>query len=121
MIWRAFQKQIGGNFVFYQPNKIHTFLNNIRMVTGPTTFVQGAAFIKAPNDSSFGKVFLNNMNWDSFSSDTEKNTIDAQIALMISNGKTAIFHVYEKLSETQEYRNCQVSKKLIYFVILFID
>ena len=91
------------------------------MVTGPTTFVQGAAFIKAPNDSAFGKVFLNNMDWNSFSSDAERNTIEEQIALMISNGKTAIFHVYEKLSETQEYRNCQVSKKLIYFLILFID
>ena len=31
------------------------------MVTAPNTTALGAYFIKAPNDSAFGKVFLNNI------------------------------------------------------------
>ena len=79
------------------------------MATGPKTTSQGAAFAKAPIDSSFGKVFLNNMDRKSFSVDLERNTIEKQIAMMISNGKTAIFHFAGAISQTQQYKKCQVS------------
>ena len=79
------------------------------MATGPKTTSQGAAFAKASIDSSFGKVFLNNMDRKSFSVDLERNTIEKQIAMMISNGKTAIFHSAGTISQTQEYKKCQVS------------
>ena len=84
------------------------------MVTGPTTTMQGVAFTKAHNNSAFGKVFLNNMDGNSFSSDMEKNAIKEQIASMISNGKTAMYNIHDTISAMQEYRNCQVSKKLIH-------
>ena len=58
------------------------------MITAPTTTAQGATFIKAPNDSAFSKVFLNNMDRNSFGVDMERSTIDKQLAQMISNGKT---------------------------------
>ena len=38
------------------------------MVTASNTSSVGAAFTKAPNDSAFGKVFLNNMDSNSFTS-----------------------------------------------------
>ena len=79
------------------------------MVTGPTTTLQGAAFTKASNDSAFGKVFLNNMDRNSFSSDMEKNAMEKLIALMVSNSKTAIFHFAGAISQTQQYKKCQVS------------
>ena len=94
------------------------------MVTGPNTTAQGAAFVKAPADSSFGKVFHNNMDENSFSVDLERNTIEEQIELMISNGKMAIFHFAGAISQTQQFKNCQVSKKLIHlidFLIISID
>ena len=86
------------------------------MVTRPNTTISGAAFTNAPNDSAFGKVFLNNMDRNSFSWDTKK-----QIALVISNNKTAMFDIHSTISETQEYRNCQVSKKLIHFLYCLHD
>ena len=82
------------------------------MVTGPTTTLQGAAFTKASNDSAFGKVFLNNMDRNSFSSDMEKNAMEKLIALMVSNSKTAMYNIHDTISAMQEYRNCQVGKKL---------
>ena len=81
------------------------------MITAPNTTAQGATFIKAPNDSAFSKVFLNNMDRNSFGGDMERRTIDKQLAQMISNGKTAIFHIHDILSEMQKYKNCEVSKK----------
>ena len=89
------------------------------MVTGPINAMQGVAFTRAPYDSAFGKVFQNNMDRNSFSSDLEKNTIKKQIALMISNSKTAMYHFHDTIFETQEYRNCQVSKKIDAFVIYY--
>ena len=86
------------------------------MITAPTTTAQGATFIKAPNDSAFSKVFLNNMDRNSFGVDMERSTIDKQLAQMISNGKTAIFHIHDILSEMQKYKNCEVSKKVIHFL-----
>ena len=83
------------------------------MVTGPTTTMQGVAFTKATNGSAFGKVFLNNMDGNSFSSDMEKNATERQIKLMMSNSKTAMYNIHDTISAMQEYRNCQVSKKLI--------
>ena len=75
----------------------------------------GDTFIKAPMDSAFGKVFMNNMDKeDSFSSDSKN-----QIELMISNSKTAMFNVHNVISEIQEYRNCLVSKKKIYILLGF--
>ena len=82
---------------------------NIRIVTGPKTNAIGDIFTKASNHSAFGKVFLNNMDGNSFGNDLEGSTIEKQIALLISNSKTAIFHYNSKLSETQGYRNCEVS------------
>ena len=82
------------------------------MVTAPKTSATGAAFTKAPNDSAFGKVFRNNMDKKSFSSNTKN-----QIAVMISNSKTAMFEDTGRILEVQEYRNCLVSK----FLFLFLD
>ena len=93
---------------------------NIRMATGPNTTAQGAVFVKAPAHSSFGKVFHNNMDENSFSVDLERNTIEEQIELMISNGKMAIFHFAGAISQTQQFKNCQVSKKLIHLIDFLI-
>ena len=76
------------------------------MLTRPKTGTTGATFIKAPYDSAFGKVFLNNMDKNSFSADTKN-----QIATMISNRKTALFSTHSTISKRQEYINCMVSKK----------
>ena len=81
---------------------INTLLNN-RMLTNSNMGAIGAAFTKAPKDSVFGKVFRNNMDMNSFSSDTKK-----QIALMISNSKTAMFYSHSAVVAEQEYTNCQV-------------
>ena len=74
------------------------------MVTGPINAMQGVAFTNAPYDSTFGKVFQNNMDRNSFSSDTKN-----QIALMISNSKTAMFYSHSAVVFEQEYANCQVN------------
>ena len=84
---------------------MNTFLN-IRMVTSQKNGAIGDAFIKAPNDSAFGKVFLNNMDKNSFN-----RNITNQIASMISNRKTAMFSTHSIMSRRQEYINCMVSKK----------
>ena len=76
------------------------------MVTRPITGTTGATFTKAPNDSAFGKVFLNNMDKNSFN-----RNITNQIASMISNRKTAMFSTHSIMSRRQEYINCMVSKK----------
>ena len=76
---------------------------NIRMVTTSNTTTIGAMFTNAPNDSAFGRVFLNNTDENSFNSDTKK-----QIALMISNSKTAMFYSHSAVVAEQEYTNCQV-------------
>ena len=80
----------------------------------PKTDSFGAAFIKAPKDSAFEKVFLNNMDKEDSFSDTKN-----QIQLMISNSKTAMFNAHNVISEIQEYRNCLVSKKFIYILLGF--
>ena len=82
------------------------------MVTGPINAMQGVAFTNAPYDSTFGKVFQNNMDSNSFSSDMEKNAMEKLIALMLSNSKTAMYNIHDTISAMQEYRNCQVGKKL---------
>ena len=86
------------------------------MVTGPTTTMQGVAFTKATNGSAFGKVFHNNMDWNLFIASSAK--IKKHIATMVSNShsKTAMFDMPTRISETQEYRNCSVSKQFIYFL-----
>ncbi len=81
------------------------------MVTHKNSSVFGAAFIKAPNDSDFGKVFINNMNEHSFIGNTKE-----QIATMISNSKTAMFNSHNSVSEGQEYRNCEVSERFMHFL-----
>ena len=86
------------------------------MVTAPKTSSTGAAFTKAPNDSAFGKVFLNNMDENSFSIDTKR-----QIALMILNSKTAFFNDHTEVVAQQEYSNCQVKKIKIVSSKKFID
>ena len=75
------------------------------MVTSSNSTSTGAAFTKAPNDSLFGKVFLNNMDSNSFSSDTKK-----QISLTILNSRTALFRPDSGIVTEQEYKNCQVNR-----------
>ena len=75
------------------------------MLTSSNSAAIGAAFTKAPNDSLFGKVFLNNMDSNSFSSDTKK-----QISLTISKSQTAIFKLDNAIVVEQEYKNCQVNR-----------
>ena len=75
------------------------------MLTSSNSTSIGATFMKAPNDSLFGKVFRNNMDSNSFSSDTNK-----QISLTILNGRTAIFQMHTAIVAEQEYTNCQVNK-----------
>ena len=75
------------------------------MLTSSNSTPLGAAFTKAPNDSLFGKVFRNNMDSNSFSSDTNK-----QISLTILNGRTAIFQTHSAMVAEQEYTNCQIYK-----------
>ena len=65
----------------------------------------GSLFTKASNLSAFGKVFLNNMDRNSFSFDTKK-----QIARMILNSKTAFFNDHNEIVAQKEYINCQVKK-----------
>ena len=81
------------------------------MITDKNTTRGARTFIKAPPYTAFGKVFLKNMDRNdrnSFSSDKEK-----QLAMMISNGKTAIFgKTYGKIVQMQKYKNCEVLKKL---------
>ena len=92
------------------------------MLTSANTTRGAQTFINAPNNTAFGKAYLNNMDRNSFSSDLKKITIEKQIASMISNGDTAIFHAHQKISEMQKYKNCKVSKRLIQFYdLLFID
>ena len=91
---------------------INTFFN-IRMVTTPNTTAQGTLFRRAPNGNAFGRVFRNNMDRNSFGADMEISTLEKQLALMTSNSDTAIFYPHQKISETQKYKNCKVSKTLI--------
>ena len=107
MIWKVFQKQIGGNYHFSYHIYLqfgNQYLLNNRMLTDSNMGAIGAAFTKAPKDSVFGKVFNNNMDRNSFSSDTKN-----QIALMISNSKTAMFYSHSAVVFEQEYANCQVN------------
>ena len=77
--------------------------SNIRMLTAANTTRGAQTFIKAPNNTAFGKVFLS-MDRNSFISDKEK-----RLAMMIQNGKTAIFgKTYGKILQTQKYKNCEV-------------
>ena len=86
------------------------------MITAPNTSATGAYFTKAPNGSAFRKVFLNNMDENSFSSDTKK-----QIALMILKGKTAFFNQLSEIDSRQEYSNCQVKNPKIVLSKNFIQ
>ena len=83
------------------------------MVTTPNTTAQGTFFRNAPNGNAFGRVFRNNMDRNSFSADMEISTLEKQLVLMTSNGNTAIFNYHQKISETQKYKNCEVSKRFI--------
>ena len=76
------------------------------MLSAPKSSAQGATFIKAPNDSAFGKVLINNMDKNSFGDDMEPSTVDMQLASMILNGETAIFHSHEKIADMKKYQNC---------------
>ena len=83
------------------------------MVTTPITNAQGTFFLRAPNDNAFGKVFRNNMDRNSFGADMQISTLEKQLALMISNSDTGIFYPHQKISDTQKYKNCEVSKTQI--------
>ena len=77
------------------------------MVTAQKTSATGASFTKAPNDSAFHKVLLNNMDDNSFRTNSGPEN---QISLMISNSRTALFDTHARISVVPEYRNCFVSK-----------
>ena len=80
------------------------------MLTGTQSNAIGAAFHKAPKDSPFHRVFLNNMDETvSFNSDIKK-----QIALTISKTETAFYYGHSLTMAKQEYKNCQVCKIFIY-------
>ena len=79
------------------------------MLTAANTTRGAQTFMKAPNNTAFGKVFLNNMDKNSFSADTKN-----QIASMISNRKTALYSTHSTISRRQEYINCLVSENLIH-------
>ena len=80
------------------------------MLTPANTTRGAQTFMKAPNNTAFGKVFLNNMDRNSFIGDKEK-----RLAMMISNAETAIFgKTYGKIVQMQRYKNCQVLLKKLY-------
>ena len=77
------------------------------MLTSANTTRGARTFINAPNNTAFGKVFINNMDRNSFISDMEK-----RLAMMIPNGKTAIYgKTYGKIVQMQKYKNCEVLLK----------
>ena len=77
------------------------------MLTSANTTRGAQTFINAPNNTAFGKVFINNMDRNSFISDKEK-----RLALMTPNGKKAIFgKTYGKIVQMKEYKNCEVLLK----------
>ena len=80
------------------------------MITAPNTSATGAYFTKAPNGSAFRKVFLNNMDENSFRTNSDHSDSKNQISLMISNSRTALFDTHGRISAVPEYRNCSVSK-----------
>ena len=75
------------------------------MLTGYKTDGTAALFTKASSHNAFGKVYLNNMDENSFSSDSKK-----QIRQMFSNSKTAFFMDHNEMIAQKEYRNCMVKK-----------
>ena len=80
------------------------------MLTSANTTRGAQTFMKAPNNTAFGKIFINNMDRNSFISDKEK-----RLAMMISNAETAIFgKTYGKIVQMQRYKNCQVLLKKLY-------
>ena len=88
------------------------------MVTNQNTSATGASFTQAPNDSAFHKVLLNNMDENSFRTNSGPEN---QITLMISNSRTALFDTHSKISAVPEYRNCSVSKITIHHGLLSSD
>ena len=85
------------------------------MLTESNSAVE-ASFKTAPKESMFGKVFQNNLDKDSFSSD-----IKSQIELTIKNSQTAFYCNRNYITETKEYKDCQVSKSIqIFFVIEYL-
>ena len=85
------------------------------MLTESNSAVE-ASFKTAPKESMFGKVFQNNLDKDSFSSD-----IKSQLELMIKNSQTAFYCNRNYITETKEYKDCQVSKSIqIFFVIRYL-
>ena len=86
------------------------------MLTESNSAVE-ASFKTAPKESMFGKVFQKNLDKDSFSSD-----IKSQIELTIKNSRTAFYCNRNYITETKEYKDCQVSTKSIqiFFVIRYI-
>lgn len=75
------------------------------MLTGYKTDGTAALFTKASSHNAFGKVYLNNMDENSFSSDSKK-----QIRQMFSNSKTAFFMDHNEMVAQKEYSNCMVKK-----------
>ena len=88
------------------------------MVTARKTSATGASFTKAPNDSAFHKVLLNNMDDNSFRTNSGPEN---QILLMISNSRTALFDTHGRISAVPEYRNCSVSKIIIDYGLISSD
>ena len=91
------------------------------MITAPNTSATGAYFTKAPNGSAFRKVFLNNMDENSFRTNSDHSDSKNQISLMISNSRTALFDTHGRISAVPEYRNCSVSKIIIDYGLISSD
>ena len=91
------------------------------MITAPNTSATGAYFTKAPNGSAFRKVFLNNMDENSFRTNSDHSDSKNQISLMISNSRTALFDTHGRISAVPEYRYCLVSKITIHHGLISSD
>ena len=63
-----------------------------------------ASFTKVPKESVFGKVFQNNLDKNSFSSNIKR-----QIELTLKNSQTAFYCNRNYITEAKEYKDCQVN------------
>ena len=78
------------------------------MLTESNSTQTAASFSTASKESDFGKVFENNMDKKSFSSD-----FNGQVELIILNSKTAFYTSQMYMADKKEYRNCEVNIKSI--------
>ena len=78
------------------------------MLTGATDSAPGTVFTQASEKSGFGQVFQKNMDMNSFYGDTYK-----PIEVILSKSQHAFFYDQADVRNSEEYKNCQVSRTLI--------